>query len=435
MIDKVRHVISNPLFSGSALMVIGSNLINGMNYLYHFAMGRVLGITAYGELVAFFSLISLLSMVPMSFSMVVTKFVSSTNSTEKVQGFLYVFYKYVFVITGILFLLLLILIPNISDFLHVENNSLTFLTLLVFALSLPVMINRAALQGLLRFNSLLSSLFVENILKLVGGLLFVYIGWSVGGALIAIIIGLVVSFLISILFMRDYPPLSRFSPDSIKPLLIYSIPVFVNFVAITLFSNSDLLLVKHFFDPEQAGTYAAAAVLSKVILFGVGPIASVMFPIIATKHSQNEDYFSVFLFTLGIVTFFCLIAIFGYTFLSVLVIGTLYGETFLAAGSLLSLFSIYISLFSLSTVFNNYFLAIGDTKAVCFSLFAAILQVVGISYFHQSLEQVLLLSIFISALLLGVLIVYSIYERRLSNKVSFGNSASIQTRKNNRKRS
>ena len=80
MRQKVRQVLTHPLFSGSAIMIIGTNGIAGLNYIYHFAMGRLLGASAYGELVSLFSLIGLLGMVPTALNLVVIKFVSSSKS-------------------------------------------------------------------------------------------------------------------------------------------------------------------------------------------------------------------------------------------------------------------------------------------------------------------------------------------------------------------
>jgi O-antigen/teichoic acid export membrane protein len=436
MRDKTIKLITHPLFSGSAVMVVGSNVINALNYIYHFAMGRLLGVSAYGELVALFSFISILSMVPMSFSMVITKFVSGSSSKESIQGFLYVFYKYMSIVTLTLSIILLLFSGIITSFLHIESIWLIVGSIFIFVISLPLMINRSTLQGLIKFNALLVTLFSENIFKLFLGLLLVLLGYSVGGALTGIFVGTLFSYFVSYYYLKEYPIQKKFKPDSIKPVVIYSIPVFVNFIAVTLFSNSDLLLVKHYFSAGQVGTYAAAAVLSKVILFGVAPIVAVMFPIISKRHAAGDSYKSIFMLTIAAVSFFCLIAIFGYTFLSGTVIWILYGTTYLAAGSLLSLFSIYVSLFSLSTVFTNYFLAIGDTRAVYLFLGGAILQIFGIVFFHQSLEQVLFVSISISALLLGLLIVYSVYENgKLTSEAFVRNSAGVQTTKINRKRS
>ena len=59
-----KSLIKNPLFSGSAIMIIGSNLSNFIAYVYHLIIGRLLGPSSYGTLAA---LLSLMGLVAVSF--------------------------------------------------------------------------------------------------------------------------------------------------------------------------------------------------------------------------------------------------------------------------------------------------------------------------------------------------------------------------------
>lgn len=57
---KTNKIIKNPLFAGSAIMVVGSNLINVIAYLYHLVMVRLLSLSEYGDLVSTVALIGLI---------------------------------------------------------------------------------------------------------------------------------------------------------------------------------------------------------------------------------------------------------------------------------------------------------------------------------------------------------------------------------------
>ncbi len=74
-----KQLITNPLFSGSAIMIFGSNFVSFINYLFHLVMGRMLGPASYGELAALIALIGLLGMIPASMSLVIVKYVSSAK--------------------------------------------------------------------------------------------------------------------------------------------------------------------------------------------------------------------------------------------------------------------------------------------------------------------------------------------------------------------
>ena len=44
-----------------------------------------------------------------------------------------------------------------------------------------------------------------------------------------------------------------------------------------LIGSADVILVKHFFDPDQAGIYSAASLAGKVLLYFVGFVPTVLF--------------------------------------------------------------------------------------------------------------------------------------------------------------
>ena len=54
--------------------------------------------------------------------------------------------------------------------------------------------------------------------------------------------------------------------------------------------NIDVILVKHYFSADEAGHYAALSQLGKIIIFGTGAIASVMFPLVVERFEKHEMY-------------------------------------------------------------------------------------------------------------------------------------------------
>jgi len=143
-------VISNPLFVGSAFMIIGSNFANFIAYVYHVILGRMLGPSSYGDLVAFLALLGMFSTAFVFMGMVVVKFVSAGKKSELAS--LYNWFSRKTLISGtILAVLLFLATPFISRFLHMDNLVVAFMgpVLFFFLLSL---VYRSFLQGLLRFK-------------------------------------------------------------------------------------------------------------------------------------------------------------------------------------------------------------------------------------------------------------------------------------------
>ena len=57
-----------------------------------------------------------------------------------------------------------------------------------------------------------------------------------------------------------------------------------------LINNSDIVLVKHFFVPTEAGLYAAVAMVGRVIFTFSSAVENSMFPLVAgTRHEERKD--------------------------------------------------------------------------------------------------------------------------------------------------
>jgi O-antigen/teichoic acid export membrane protein len=54
------------------------------------------------------------------------------------------------------------------------------------------------------------------------------------------------------------------------------------FTGYAVLSNADLILVKHYFDPTQAGAYAKAAMVARIVFFLPQPVAMALFPKVAS---------------------------------------------------------------------------------------------------------------------------------------------------------
>lgn len=431
MRKKFQYIIGHPLLSGSSIMIIGINGISGLNYIYHFAMGRFLGASAYGELVSLFSLIGLLGMLPAALTLAITKFVSSAKSKDEVYSLIVFLQKKTLLFSVFFIALSILMAPFAKSFLKLSSEINFILVGVIFTFSLFTYINRAVLQGVLRFKSYVLNVLFDNFIKLIGGVGFVLLGFSVFGALFAIVIGGFFSIFISFLLIRDYLSGLTFTSPKIKPFIQYSLPVFGYQLAIMSFLSSDLILVKHYFDPITAGNYSATSTIAKIIFFAAGPILSVMFPIISKRIANGVDYKKVFGVSVLLTLFVAVSGAIVFTFFAPWAVWLLFGKGFGPAVQYLPMFSLFMIILSLNNLFVGFFLSVNRTRIVFLPLLIAAFQIILITFFHQSPDQILLISVLTSTLLCLGLIVYSVYDR----EACFGNSTSIQTAKHDRKRS
>jgi len=375
-------------------------------------MGKLLGPSGYGELASLIAIIGLLGIIPGSMSLAITKYISSAKDAEEMDNLISWLRIKIFQIALILFVVIIIFAPAISSFLHI--NKLIYLILIAFSylFSLPSGINRAILQGLLKFKEMVASVLLESLIKLSISILLIYLGFYLFGAMIGLILATIVGWYITHHYLRDHFTSRIQRPQMMKDMILFAFPVMIQAIASTSLYTSDLILVKHFFSSHEAGIYASLSTLGKVIFFGVGPIGSVMFPLVTQRVTRGEDYKKIFHYSFIATALFSLIILLLYWLFPNPAIRLLYTPEYLEGSNLLVWFGLFMSLFSLSSLLISFNLSLGRTQIVLYPLIAAFFQIVLIWYNHKSLYTVISISIVVTALLLVSLLIYSTYANR-----------------------
>lgn len=413
MRKQIRSIVTNPLFSGSTIMIIGSNSASFVNYLYHLIMGRMLGPANYGELASLISLIGLLGMLPASISYVVIKYVSSAKDDNEV-GSLISWLKSNILKASIIFtILILALSPIITAFLKIQNIAYLILIAVSFLFSLQTMLNRSILQGLLRFKEMVLTILVENTTKLIISIFLVYLGYRVGGAIFAYVLASLLGWYVTGYYLKDKIKKKLDKKPPIRSILMFTIPMLIQAISTTSLYSTDIILVKHFFSSHDAGIYASLSTLGKIIFFATGPISAVMFPLVAQRKARGKNFKKIYLYSLLITSLITVGISIMYWWVPQFAIKLLFGSAYLEASNLLVWFGVFMSLVTLSSLIVNYCLSLGRSKVAIFPLVAALTQLLFIILFHQTIFAVISVSIIVTALLLISLLIYSSYNGKL----------------------
>ncbi len=406
-----RKVLSHPIFSGSLLMIGGTMLANIVNYFYQLTMGRTLGIVSYGELSSIFAIFYIVTIVPISASPSIIKFISTAKNHNEV-GFIYQKINLIILKTALaLAIIVLLLSPLISSFLHIGILEVTLVAPVIF-FSLITVTNQALLQGVLRFWGNVGPNFLGSVSKLIFGIIFVIIGWKVFGAVLGVLFGAVLGYLYSLYlakqFLKKLKPKGKFD---LKKFLKFSFPVLIFSFSFTSFFTLDLILVKHFFTDIQAGIYATLSILGKIIYFAAAPIASVMFPHVAGRHARGENYFQLLLVSLLVTIFVALGIVSVYALFPDIIIGVFAkGNKIIPVEDLIWM-GLFICFYTISYFLMNFFISIDKVKIVIVPLMFAVLQFILILFFHNSILQVIQISLFVMIILFIILFSYLVYNR------------------------
>jgi len=184
----------------------------------------------------------------------------------------------------------------------------------------------------------------------------------------------------------------------------------VFFVGQVVINNIDILLVKSFFNPADAGLYAAVALFGRLLYFAAWSIVSAMFPISASSHPQEHRervLTTSLLLVIGISTLFIL----ALEVLPDFVVGLVLGESFAKVSGLLSLYAFATATYSISVVLMAYEMSHKIANTGWFQLVVGGAIIIGISLFHASLRQVIQVQIVAMILLLVAVIVPFARER------------------------
>jgi len=413
-IKTLKNLITHPLISGSTIIFIGSMLANVFAYLFNLSMGRLLTVQDYGLLTSLVSIVSLFAIFQGSLSGIFTRFAARFKANDNTKAFSSLLLngmKFTFIIAAVIFIFFAVSLIFLPSFLKVQNPLLLIIVFATIFFSIFSSIAFGVLQGEMKFYLLSFLNALGPFLKIALGVLAILVGLKIFGVIVGIFLSVFIPTLIAFAFVLKKHPFQRNNgvdeTDFVKEFKNYSFYFFLATLGITIISNTDIILVRHFFNETISGQYAALSLMGKAIFYVTSPIYFVFFPLITHKREKNESVLNTLLLAASIVVLCSVGLSFVYFLFPHFVLSIFFpAQAYAILAPYLGPYSLYILLFSLAYLFNNYFLSIGETKIYKFNLFAGAFFVLFIVLFHQSLYQVIGILFVISFLLLVSYLLY-----------------------------
>jgi len=398
----IRLFKGNELLKHSSILFAASVTAGLLNYLFQLYVGRMLGPSDYGIYSSLVALLYIMSVPSSTIQTSVAKLVSDHSSEpEKIKYLLkYVFRKLTLIALPVSVLFFISSI-YIADFLKINSNMYFFILSILLFISFLAPVLIGTLQGMQMFVHMGINNVAGTFFKLLSGIILVYFGFGVNGALLALFIGSLLALLLAFMplhFLKE----SKEVNGNIR-LLNYSMVVLLATIGLTFVTNADMLIVKHYLSDKEAGYYAAAGLLGKIVLFATAPIAMVMFPkatVMDQKNHNGSNLLRNSLLYTGSISFF-IVALF--ILVPEFIVKLLFGPEFMEINSLLVYFAAGTAFFSLANTFVFYDLATRKYRFLYVLGAVSVLEVVLISLFHDSsLTVVRILFALMGILFLGV---------------------------------
>lgn len=383
------------LIKDSSIMLVSMVVCNICFLLFHVYMSRSLGPGSYGIVVSFLSISFIVSLPATTIQTVVAKYASNFkvgNQLGKIN-FLFLSSLKKVGLYGLVGLGIFSLASGyVRLFLHVPSKLPVLVLGVALFLSLIVPVARGILQGLQKFGYLGMNLSTEAIFRLVFGFLLVYVGMRVLGATGGIALGFVMAFLVAFLPLKSF--LRKGSESEVKinfrEIYGYFWPVSLALLCFAILANVDVIFVKHFFSPLEAGYYSVLAVIGRALLSVAIALSMAMFPKVSELHIREKDPSSTLRKSLFICFLACGAGILICFTLPDFIILTIFGQEYLSISPLLRIFPIAITPLALSNTLIHYNLARHSTGFLYSLVFGTGLYVVMLALFHSSLRQIVL---------------------------------------------
>jgi O-antigen/teichoic acid export membrane protein len=394
MLYKLRsireRVKADDLTRHSTMMVAFGLVAGAFSYLYQLSMGILLTPAQYGTLFSLTSLLAIIMILSQSFQTSITKFVSRFKAQNNLGRINYLWkfsLKRAFLLGLGLFLALAGLTPLLSRFLNIENGWYFIILFLSFILAFALPVNWGILGGLQRFLPLGFSTALWAFLKFFIGILLVYLGLGIYGGLLPLPLAYFIVFSITLLFLKDLPTAGN-QKCEVSGLFSYTGLTFLAILSFTMLTNIDVILVKHYLSPDNAGNYSAISVLGRIALYAPAGVAIAMFPKTSSLFEIGGSYRllvrKAILYTLllsgGVVIV--------YWFFPEFIVSFVFRGKYSLATAFLFKYGLAMFFFALSFLTLNYLLSLNQTKIAYPLLAAMILELGLITLFHSSIGQI-----------------------------------------------
>lgn len=386
--------VSGRALQQGAVLLAAYSFGNLLQYLFHVLASRWLGPAEYGIVVSLLGASVILS-VPTSIAQtVMTQYVSgffARNEPGKISALLVDATKRFSLISLAIFGLVVLFSPIIAAFLNIPETWPVIAMGSTFLLIGPLTSITASLQGLQRFYSVAAQAALGAGFRLASGAILIVLGLGASGALGAQTVSNLLVVVIFAFSLRDrfQAPVTEHGL-TLRAVSQYSGIVFFGTLAFAVLTNMDVLIVKHFFSPEEAGYYSSASVLGKIILFFPTAISTMMFPKTSFRFALGQSASDLARKSLLVSAGLCAAGALVLAVFPRFAVSLLFGEQYDPSISLVGLYGMAMALCALVQLVLNFYLSQQEARFVWLLVAVTAALIVFLAFVHVTLAQVII---------------------------------------------
>lgn len=405
MLTKFKKLFKDDLILHTAIVFAGTIFVGVSNLFYQLISVRLLTPQDYGTFNALISFVMFTSVTISPLCMTLTRFFTeyiAKRDFAKLLSVLKMLIKRLFIIACIITGLFFVISPFLAEFFKTQVFYIVICgAIIVIGLFSPPLIS--LFQSFQKFVAYSLIDIISSLGKLIFGAGLMFLGYKVLGGLSGYLAGTILMPLVALVFVFGIfnnkigsVNFKTLPAVSLSPIYKYFFPVAITMLSFTLLTNIDVILVKHFFPPLDAGYYSIAQIAGKITLFLPSALAVVIFPKSTTHYVKGSNPNKLLYKSLALTAILCgVISIFCFLFPE-LILRVLTSKQNPVSNSLVGLFSLTMAFYALVWIIVNFMLATHNLRIVPFLLVIAVLESVSIYTWHSSLKMVLYFLLFFS---------------------------------------
>jgi glycosyltransferase involved in cell wall biosynthesis/O-antigen/teichoic acid export membrane protein len=364
--------------------VVATTGVNGLNFLFHVLISRLLGPSYYGALGAVLNVISVLAVPLGAVQLAVTQAVVSGAGKEPMSLRRLTVKAALWGVGAMI--AAWALSPLMDGFLNLKSPFMDLAIGVWIPFAVVAAVLQGALLGELRYVPVAVASFVGGgVLRLASGALLVSAGFGLGGAVAATVAGQVLTTAALLLVARR----EAFAkgPHLVRITLRDAALSIAALAGYTTLTGIGVFLARHFLAPVAAGRYAAATIAGSIALYLPGALVTVAFPRLVSANATGISARKTLTETLGLVTVIGLAAAAVLAAMPGVVVDVLFGRDYLGAASvvaIIALISVLLGIIGLLT----YFHIARRSMAALYSWAGVALVWVLVAVLHGGMESI-----------------------------------------------
>jgi O-antigen/teichoic acid export membrane protein len=353
--------------SGALFLLAATTVANVLAYGYQVVQARLLRPQEYAALTALFGILileSVSSQVIQSATATLAARYRARGDEDALHAFVRRWSVRIGAAAAALGVVVLLLSPVVSGALSLPPASVALLGLTLF-LALVFTFALGLLQGLARFVWMGSALIAQAGTRLAVGVGLVYLGLGVDGAFTGATAAIAVSLVVAAVPLLPLVRAARGSTAEIElgpaetRFFVLSAVLLLAYAALT---NIDAVLARSILSPEQAGAYAGAITMGKIVLFAPIAVGFLLLERTASAHAKGQETERMLFVALGFVLATSGLVALAYVIAPEVLVPLVVGSQYPEATKIVGTYGVAALLNALLSLWIAYFIGRGEMR-------------------------------------------------------------------------